>query len=377
MPKPIKKPLELNEPTMISPDQLRLDSQNPRLILSSRKTPSEDAIIQQLHLEDELDELLSSIAANGYLDFEPLVVLDEDPEAPYTVLEGNRRLAAVRLLLDKKRADKLEIGVPDLDKDLRATMDMVRVIRVESRAEARTFIAFKHINGPHRWNSYAKAQYAASWFKEAREADSTATLDKIADRIGDKHATIKRMVAAVLVLEQADRSGIFTLDDRTTKRFPFSHLYTALSRKEYMSYLGIEDSWSAWVPSEDPIPEARVGRLKEVLHWIFGYKPDGIDSIIASQNPDIKRLGEVLTSTVAIATLNDRRDLEFAWEQTRPADTKFSSALISARRAISDAVSSVHAFDGADRGLLDVASEIKEQADLLHDRMRKKSGYKD
>ena len=200
MPKPTKKLLELNEPTMIAPDQLRLDTQNPRLILSSRKTPSEDTIIQQLHLEDELDELLSSIAANGYLDFEPLVVLDEDPKAPYTVLEGNRRLAAIRLLLDKKRAEKLDISVPDMDQDLRATMEMVRVIRVASRAEARTFIAFKHINGPHRWNSYAKAQYAARWFKEARDADSTATLDDIADRIGDKHATIKRMVAAVLVL---------------------------------------------------------------------------------------------------------------------------------------------------------------------------------
>ncbi|MEZ5999418.1 ParB N-terminal domain-containing protein [Hyphomonas sp.] len=376
MPKPVKTPLELNEPTLIEPNQLRLDSQNPRLILSSRKTPGEDTIIQQLHLEDELDELLSSIAANGYLDFEPLVVLDEDPSAPYTVLEGNRRLAAIRLLTDRERAETLGINVPEMDKLLRTTMEKVRVIRVESRAEARTFIAFKHINGPHRWNSYAKAQYAARWFKETRDDNPDATLDAIADRIGDKHATIKRMVAAILVLEQADRNGIFTVDDRSTKRFPFSHLYTALSRKEYMSYLGIDDSWSAWVPTEDPIPQNRLTRLEEVLHWIFGYKPDGLDSIISSQNPDIKRLGEVLTSTVAIATLNDRRDLEIAWEQTRPADTRFSSALITARRAINDAVSSVHAFDGADRGLLDVASEIKEQADLLHDRMRKKSEAK-
>jgi hypothetical protein len=182
------------------------------------------------------------------------------------------------------------------------------------------------------------------------------------------------MVAAILVLEQADKHGLFSVDDRMTKRFPFSHLYTALSRKEYMAYLGVEGSWSAWTPTENPISDEKLPRLKEVLHWIFGYKPDDVGSIIESQNPDIKRLGEVLTSTVAMATLKDRHDLTIAWEQTKPADTKFSSALISTRRAIGDAVSSVHAFDGTDKGLMDVASEIKEQADLLYERMAKKSG---
>lgn len=366
--------LELNQPERVSPDVLQLDRLNPRLVLAGGKKPTDKQIINLLYQEDELSELLSSIAANGYLDFEPLVVLDEGSDEAYTVLEGNRRLAAVRLIKDLELAAELGITIPNMPADLIPTMDAIRVILVESRAAARTFIAFKHINGPHRWNSYAKAQYAARWYRDEKENNPDATLDAIAERIGDKHTTIKRMVAAIYVLEQAEKEGLFTVDNRTTKRFPFSHLYVALSRREYTVYLGLGTSWAKWEPIPNPVPADHLEKLKDVLHWIFGFKPDGIDSIIGSQNPDIKRLGEVIGSTAAVATLRAESSLKAAWEQTRPADTKFSTALIAARGSIRDAVNSVHAFDGKDLSLLEVSSEIKEQADLLHERMVKKTG---
>ena len=182
------------------------------------------------------------------------------------------------------------------------------------------------------------------------------------------------MVAAIYVLEQAEKEGLFTVDNRTTKRFPFSHLYVALSRREYTVYLGLGTSWAKWEPIPNPVPADHLEKLKDVLHWIFGFKPDGIDSIIGSQNPDIKRLGEVIGSTAAVATLRAESSLKAAWEQTRPADTKFSTALIATRGSIRDAVNSVHAFDGKDLSLLEVSSEIKEQADLLHKHMVKKTG---
>lgn len=368
-----KPKLIRNQPERVSPNALRLDFQNPRLVLAGGKKPNDKQIIKLLYLEDELGELLSSISANGYLDFEPLVVLDEDAAASYTVLEGNRRLAAVRLIQNSTLAAELGIALPEMAAELLPTMEAIRVILVESRAAARTFIAFKHINGPRRWNSYAKAQYAARWYRDEKEHNPNATLDAIAERIGDKHATIKRMVAAIYVLEQAENAGIFTVDDRTTKRFPFSHLYTALSRREYMGYLGLSVSWAQWEPNPNPVPTKNIEKLKDILHWIFGFKPDGVASIISSQNPDIKRLGEVINSAAAVATLRAESSLKAAWEQTRPAYTKFSSALIAARSSIRDAVNSVHAFDGQDSSLLDVAGEIKEQADLLHERMIKKS----
>ncbi|MCB0635067.1 MAG: ParB N-terminal domain-containing protein [Lewinella sp.] len=362
--------LPYDEPVLVSPDQLVLDAENPRLILGARGKPSEDAIIRQLHREGELGELLQSISSNGYLDFEPLVVLRDGSKGSYTVLEGNRRLAALKLLRDQAVADRIEIQTPDMDADRRKTLDNIRVIRVRSRADARTFIAFKHINGPHRWDSYAKAKYAAGWYREEKQTSPDASLSDIADRIGDRHDTIKRMVAAIYVLEQADNANVFSIDDRATRRFPFSHLYTALSRAEYMQYLGLEGGWSRWDPEPNPIPEDRLERLKEVLRWIYGYKPDDMEPVIRSQNPDIKHLGEVLSSQAAIAVLRSEKSLAKAHEQTTPVGEKLSTSLVAGQRALREAVSSLKAYDGKDRSLLDIAEEIKESADIVHERMK-------
>ena len=80
--------------TKVPVQWLALDPLNPRLFLSGGE-PKEVEIIARLYRSEDLSELLQSIAANGYLDIEPLVVLKE--EENLTVLEGNRRLAAIRL----------------------------------------------------------------------------------------------------------------------------------------------------------------------------------------------------------------------------------------------------------------------------------------
>lgn len=367
-----KRALPFDQPSMVSPDELALDKENPRLVLAAAARTNDETVIRQLYREDELGELLQSIAANGYLDFEPLVVFRSGSSGKYTVLEGNRRLAAVKLLREPELAEKLAIQTPEIGKSERASLNELRAIRVRSRSDARTFIAFKHINGPHRWDSYAKAKFAARWYREEREAREDASLADIADRIGDRHDTIKRMVGAIYVLEQAETARLFSVDDRTTKRFPFSHLYTALSRTEYMDYLGLEDGWSRWDPKPNPIPASCLDRLGDVLHWIFGYKPDDVLPVVSSQNPDIKRLGEVLTSSAAIAVLRKEQSLSKAYEQTTPADEKLASALVGAQRATREAVSSLQAYDGLDHSLLEIAKEVRESGEIIFERMNAK-----
>ena len=214
---------------------LVLDHENPRLV-SIDSEASEAAIIAQLYRAEDLSELLQSIAANGYLDIEPLIVLEE--EGQLIVLEGNRRLAAICLFQEPELAthvfdqERLKITLPDISDQRRSTLDSVSVYRVADRKEARSFIGFKHINGAAKWESYAKAKFAADWYR-----DDDVSLADIAARIGDKHDTIKRMVNAIYVLEQADAADIFHIEDRANPRFNFSHLYTALSRAPYMEFL--------------------------------------------------------------------------------------------------------------------------------------------
>lgn len=370
MSKKIKSPdaLPLRSVTAISIEWLKLDQKNPRLIALGDEKPGPERIIEQLHRAEELGELLQSISANGYLDIEPLIVMLAPNRKSLVVLEGNRRLAALMLLRDPKLAEKLKIRLPEIGENFLPTLESVSVYRVSDRDDARAFIGFKHINGAAKWESYAKAKFAADWY----QSGDGVTLSEISLKIGDSHDTIKRMVAAIYVLEQAARSGLFSISDKYSSRFNFSHLYTALSRKQYIDYLGLDSAWSRYDPEPDPIPQEKLNELQEVLVWVFGSKADDIPPVIRSQNPDIKNLGHVLAKLEAVHVLREKRDLAAAFRSTEPAGTKFSHALVRARESLRDAVNNLRGFDGQDHSLVDIAEDISENAETLLSRMQSK-----
>ena len=364
-------PVEPATTTKVPLDSLRLDRDNPRLIGDAGHA-TDESIIARLYGAAELDELLQSISANGYLDIEPLIVTRGSGGDGLVVLEGNRRLAALRLLREPDLADRIasseriRIRVPAVDSSVRDTLDPVSAHHVASREDARAFIGFKHINGPARWDSYAKARFAANWYRAGG-----VNLDQIARSIGDRHDTIKRMVFAIYVLDQAAGER-FDVGDRFTKKFNFSHLYTALGRSPYMEYLGLESRWAKYEPTPDPIPADKLDALRKVLVWIYGSKTDDAPPVVRSQNPDVRRLGEVLASAEGRHVLEATRNLDEAHASTESVDTRLTASLLRARDAMREAAGSLRAYDGRDKSLLDVAEDVKETADSVHLSMAKK-----
>ena len=360
----------LREVTSVSVDRLVLDWQNPRL-MGIDSDASDSEIIAQLYRSEDLSELLQSIAANGYLDIEPLVVLEDGDRL--TVLEGNRRLAAIHLFREPNLAAEVfkrgrtKITLPDISDQYRSTLNHVSVYRVANREDARSYIGFKHINGAAKWESYAKAKFAADWYR----GDGVSLTD-IAGRIGDNHDTIKRMVNAIYVLEQAESAEIFQITDRASPRFNFSHLYTALSRAPYMQFLGLDAAWSSYDPSPDPVPNNRLDCLCEVLRWIYGSKMNDVEPIIQSQNPDIKRLAEVLCSPEGLVVLRETGSLTNAHASTQSVERKFSGALLRAREEIREAANNLRGFDGKDNTLVEIAGDVSETAQTVHQRLMKK-----
>ena len=367
--------MKLDATTKEPVERLRLDRRNPRLMGGAERA-SDESIIARLYRGADLDELLQSISANGYLDIEPLVVTCEADSDEFVVLEGNRRLAALRLLREPNLVDriasseKLRITVPSINEEARSTIDAVSVHTVADRAQARSFIGFKHINGPAKWDAYAKARFAADWYKAGKSEG--VILDDVARAIGDRHDTVKRMVSAIYVLDQAAASGRFDVEDRFTKKFNFSHLYTALGRSPYMDYLGLGTKWARYDPLPDPVPADKLDELRRVLDWIYGSKKEDTPPVVQSQNPDVKRLGEVLANAEARHVLEETRDLDTAYASAEPVSTRLTASLISARTAIREAAGALRAYDGQDSSLLDIAEDVKETAQSVHLTMEKK-----
>lgn len=335
------------KPPGVDPIQLKLDAKNPRFAAHGGGRRSESNIIRYLWDSADLRELVGSIAANGYIDLEPLIVMDEDGDGRLTVIEGNRRVAAIKLLRTPKLAADLGFALPTVNPAKAKTLESAKILKVHERDDARQFIGFKHINGPHKWDAYAKGKFAADWYR-AEQAQGV-TIRDIAQRLGDRHDTIQRLVNGIYVLQQAERLGLFDIDDRAPGRpFFFSHLYTALTRAEYRAYLGLAPEWRRVEPQPDPIPATHVEQLKQVLAWIYGSTKDDLEPLVRSQNPHIKQLGEVLSHPGALRRLVATRDLARAYAEVATRARKFEEALIQAVTRAEEAQGCVDGYGGDD-----------------------------
>ena len=284
----VQSPIEIN---YISPDLLLLDAENPRFAGLTEDISEADLLVK-LRKEMHLDELIDSIKQNGFYNTEPLLVVDSaNQKGKFIVVEGNRRLAAIKLLLtpefktEKKIRDQLATRIP--------------VAVYPNRKSLWSYLGFRHINGPKEWDSYSKAVYAYGVHKKFK-----ISLDEIANRIGDTHLTVIRMCNGLVVLEQAEKEGYFSSESVDLRKFYFSHLYTILQKENTKKFLGIK-SGKKDIFKKNPIPGGKLKNLKLLLELLFGNQAGTLEPVVKSQNPDLKRLDQILGNKTALSFLKE------------------------------------------------------------------------
>lgn len=345
-------------------EDLSFDLQNPRLTefdISVRATDSE--VIQVLWDTMDVRELVLSIAASGYFRHEPLIVAEEG--GAKIVIEGNRRLAAVRLLLEPNLLETGQQHIPAIGDEARDSLRLLPVI-TGTREETWRYIGFKHVNGPARWSSYAKSHYIAKVHNQYG-----IPLEDIAQQIGDTHRTVERLYRGIAVLEQAETMNVFDRTDTSTGRFAFSHLYTGLEYDGIGSFVGISSNVNE---NKDLIPEEKKEDLRQLFLWLYGSRQQQIRPVIRSQNPDLRNLNTVLESREATAALRASNDLTVAYEITRPPSNVFEESLFESKRNLEKAHSLLSTgYDGSEQ-LLSIANDIFILAeDLVEDMHQKRT----
>ena len=351
-----------NKFTSVPPKDLLFDLHNPRLALELADCGDGGLSIVQaieyLNDNSDLQELITSIARNGYIPFEPLIVIAEGDK--YKVLEGNRRLAAIKLILDADLRKKTGIPVNQkIEQHVLDSMKKISIYKVDKAEEAVALIGFKHIKGPYKWNSFAKAQYVTKQYKNG------SSIADISQEIGDKNQTVRNLVGGLLVLEQAIEHSIFSIFDRS-KSGPFglSHLYTALGRSEYQEFLGLESGWDK-SPELEPIPKDKYDELEEVLTYIYGSKSKDFPSLIKSQNPDLRRLGKSIACPAALEQIRAGENLDIAFAETEEDDAAFQKTILKALSAVNQASLTLTKYDGQDGGLVLTAEKILRGAEVI------------
>ena len=338
----------------VSPGQLKLDLINPRIPDATFETQEE--ALRYLYLQADLGELIQSIGNSGWLDFEPLIV--EEPTN--TVIEGNRRLAALRILANPELQQQLKVAVPSPLHE-RAIPDEIQVNYVESRKQARDFIGFKHVNGAFKWDSYAKARFAYEWLKDGDN------IDEVSRRLGDGHNTISRLVNGVVVLEQAEDAKLFNKEERTKKSFYFSHLYTALSTANVRKFIGLPENDNTVLPA-NPVPRDNRANLRDLLSWLYGQGDDS--AVIRSQNPDLGHLVNVLGNDRATRVLSTTRDLDRAFDLVEDRGRAFEKSFYKLVTASEEVSGMIGRYD-PNSELLDDAQSVLRAMDSIVQAMKK------
>jgi len=351
-----KKPVP--EPADIPTEKLYLDERNPRLVeAGAPKTQEEIRLV--LWRDFAVDEIALSIAANGFFRREPLFATKEANHL--YVVEGNRRLAAVQLLLNEQF--RREVGATDLPPLSPAVREDLRTLPVVicDRELIWEYLGFKHVNGPQQWQSYSKAQYIA-WVRNTLGI----SLDEIARRIGDQHSTVKRLYRALMVLQQAEKARVYRRDDRYKKHFSFSHLYTGLDYAGVEKFLGLpaDDGFK-----ERPVPRSKINNLGELCVWLYGSKSRDKPPVIESQNPDLRVLDEVLLTKDGIAALRRGLPLTVARDIGKGDEKLFREALVGAKQSLQEARGKLLTGYKGETDLLVTSQEISELAGNIHAEM--------
>lgn len=364
---------EMNKIVEIPVDELRFDPENPRL-KGVTDGKSEATIVTTLWNEMAVDEIAMSIAHHGFFRQEPLYAQKQGDK--WIVIEGNRRLAAVRVLRDPELRKKVSAArIPMLSAADIKKLDTLPVIECD-RHSIWPFLGFRHINGPQPWNSYAKAQYIA-WIKEK---NPKITLDEIMDAIGDRNDVVKRQYRGLMVLDQAKREGVFDPKDSTYKPFPFSHLYTALSQKGFQKHLGISEKKFQGIDDKaigfNPVPKSHVKELGEVCLWLFGSVDKKIEPKIKTQHKDLAELGRVLENDNAVACMRRGDPLEVAVMVVKGDSNVLRESLVGAKLNLEKAKGKITGFEGG-ADLLDLAKSVEALAvSIVEEMIRRDSGQR-
>ncbi|MFM5423941.1 AAA family ATPase [Aeromonas veronii] len=169
--KEIKKHIPISTGKSVSLDELLLDPNNYRFIDNAyyQFVPEDDiasdTIQKRTHnflLQEGVTDLIESYKANGFLPVDMIQVRHIKGSDKYVVVEGNRRVAALKLLQSNERKN-LDIG--DFDK---ATFDNIPVVFYSDADEKHHLVlmGLKHISGNKKWPAINQAKLVGKFYHE-------------------------------------------------------------------------------------------------------------------------------------------------------------------------------------------------------------------
>ena len=308
-----------------NPLELYFDPGNPRL-RRDEQSASQERLLNVMISRFKVEELADSIVTSGFIEFDPMIACLEDQRT--IVLEGNRRLAALKLLLDPTLApegsrEPWQNLSERLSAEQRDRLRRVNVLVFPDRREGsvRAYIGFRHVTGVLQWPPLEKAAYIADLLEVEQW-----TYSEIAERLGSYPKHVERHYVAHQIVNQALEKGV---DGAKRLQNAFGVLMRALQAGGVREFLGVEYPNDP-VRSQQPVPAKNLENLRLFVRWTFGTRET---QPILQDSRQLTKWGRILSAREATnyLTRTPTPRFERAWflsggEKESVADSLYTAA---------------------------------------------------
>jgi hypothetical protein len=269
----------------VAVESLRFDPDNPRLG-GAAKHKSQEQIQKYLEGAPHFAlDLVGSIVENGFLPYEPLIVRRQQKE--YFVIEGNRRLAAVKAILSDD-GDKYPTEVTDRLNEIPVLVFAVNPSGSLTDSVLR-YLGVKHLFGFRDWPPSSKAMFLDNRVKSKKD------LGQVLRELNITKQEVGRYLIPYRLTRAAKKAfkGIDTED--------FWSLAESFGRKKIRAYIQLDvDRRTMSINGFDP------AKLRHLAKFLYGKNRRVTDT------RELTSLGKVLGSPVAAAKLERGATLEDA-----------------------------------------------------------------
>jgi hypothetical protein len=277
-------------------DQLLLDPNNPRFAELGQEldsVPEErfaEAKVQQVTYEKmksnkfEVAELRDTIKNLGFLPMDRLVVRKWNGGDSFVVVEGNRRVTALRWLMELHEA-----GKEQLDEDQKINLTQLKVLLLDddnAPDDVKWILpGLRHVSGIKEWGAYQKARAVyelRSGGKSAREtAQSLGLATKTANQLWRSYLALNQMKA-----------------DEEYEDYAEPHMYSYF--EEVFKRPNVRD-WLNWSDEEERFLNDT--GVREFYGWMVGEVGDDgeLGDPKLPEAKSVRGLGEILDDQAAMS----------------------------------------------------------------------------
>ena len=343
---------------------LDLDPENPRLPerLKTRQTTEKDVLNWMLE-DATLVDLIASIAENGFFPGEPIIAIRNGDR--YTVIEGNRRLAALKLLQDPTIATISQTtvtGLSALAASKRNVPSNVTVFVSPDRDSVDNYLGFRHVTGVKQWPTISKARYLYRLYKKKEFYDGI--FKELAREIGSKGPYVRRLIYGYELFLKIKENRFYGLD-LDEENFDLSLINdAAVMHSSIAEYMHFDLS------RPNPISEIDTEKFKEVVQWLYETDEQGNTRVGETRN--LRVLNKVLQNSRATkAFIDDKKSLKEAAQLTDLLDESIREFLQMSYNALIEAQKQAHLSESPTRDDINLLDEIISSAEFIQSRLNK------